>query len=575
MHGVAPLLILCLLAGDAGARVDARADTKTQAQRRADLTILSIVGTNDLHGHIESLPWLSAHVANLRRSRTRDKGAVLLLDAGDMFQGTLPSNLGEGAIVVRAYNTLGYTAAAIGNHEFDFGPEGPAATIDEESDGDPRGALRARAREARFPFLAANIQAADGGPPPAWANVHPSMLVTAAQLKIGIVGVTTPGTPRATLPANLRGLDVTPLPAVIEAEARKLRKAGASIVIVVAHEGGKCLRFDEPDDLSSCRGSDEIFAVARALPAHLVDVIVAGHTHEGIAHRVAGIAIVESFANGRAFGRVDLTYDRRAKKVVASTIFSPRYLCGFDRLPTWPPSTESCRPDLYEGAPVIADTGMTKLLAPAFGVAEARLSDPLGVTVSAPVWRTRQEESPLGNLFADLMLAAQPEDDVALTNGGGLRADLPAGPLTYGRLFEAYPFDNRFARMTISGADLADAVARNLEQPGGVVSLSGVRATARCRDGALTVDLLRDDGRRVDPDEQLSLVSSDFILTGGDDLFPDGKSEILGGPTIREAMAEQLRKRTGALSGDDPKLFNRARRRLDYPGPRPVRCDPP
>src|SRR5207237_7198674 len=109
--------------------------------------VLSIVGTNDLHGHIDALPLLGGYLGNLRRARARDGGAVLLLDAGDMFQGTLESNIGEGAAVVAAYNVLGYAAAAIGNHEFDFGPVGKAATPRTPAD-DPRGALRARAAEA-------------------------------------------------------------------------------------------------------------------------------------------------------------------------------------------------------------------------------------------------------------------------------------------------------------------------------------------------------------------------------------------------------------------------------------------
>ncbi|HEX7498679.1 MAG TPA: bifunctional metallophosphatase/5'-nucleotidase, partial [Polyangia bacterium] len=78
---------------------------------------ISVVGTSDLHGHIAALPWLGGYLENLRKARKETGGAVVLLDAGDMFQGTLESNLAEGAPVVRAYNALGYSAAAIGNHE--------------------------------------------------------------------------------------------------------------------------------------------------------------------------------------------------------------------------------------------------------------------------------------------------------------------------------------------------------------------------------------------------------------------------------------------------------------------------
>src|SRR6185436_9714105 len=148
----------------------------------ASIVTLSIVGTNDLHGGIlprdgrGGLALLGGYVKNLRDARARDGGAVLLIDAGDMFQGTLVSNTTEGAHVVAAYNVLGYTAAAVGNHEFDFGPVGPAATPRTPGD-DPRGALKARASEARFPFLAANLVEVSSGRAVEWANVKPTVLV--------------------------------------------------------------------------------------------------------------------------------------------------------------------------------------------------------------------------------------------------------------------------------------------------------------------------------------------------------------------------------------------------------------
>src|SRR5882762_2488416 len=81
---------------------------------------LSIVGTNDLHGALERLPLLAGFIANVRAARAADGGGVIVVDGGDMFQGTLESNLTEGADVVAAYNRIGYAAVAIGNHEFDY-----------------------------------------------------------------------------------------------------------------------------------------------------------------------------------------------------------------------------------------------------------------------------------------------------------------------------------------------------------------------------------------------------------------------------------------------------------------------
>jgi 2',3'-cyclic-nucleotide 2'-phosphodiesterase (5'-nucleotidase family) len=530
---------------------------------------ISVVGTNDLHGRIEALPPFGGYLANLRRARARDGGAVVLLDAGDMFQGTLPSNATEGAAVVRAYNVLGYTAAALGNHEFDFGPVGPAVTAKKPGE-DPRGALRARAKEARFPFLDANlVETARGAPPapPAWTNVVPQVLIDVAGVKIGIVGVTTTSTPRTTLAANFAGLAVKPLAPTLAAAAADLHRRGATVVIAAAHAGGVCKRFDAPEHFESCEPDGEIFQVARELAASggALDAIVAGHTHEGVAHRVSGIPIVEAFANGHAFSRVDLTIDRATGRAVDARIFPPQRICAPER----------CAGETYEEAPVVPDGAVAAAIAPALEAARAQRDEKLGPVLAAPIPRAQKVPSPLGNLFADLMHAARPAADVAVLNGGSLRVDLPAGPLTYGRLFEALPFDNRFAVIPMTGAELAEAITRNLQRDNGIISLSGVRADAHCKDGTLTVTLLHPSGRPLAPGAKLEVLTSDFLATGGDGLFSEEtkqRAKLDDGPPIRDAMADLLRARKTPLTPDDPALFDPAHPRIAYPGARPVRC---
>src|SRR5690606_20295984 len=189
------------------------------------------------------------------------------------------SNLSEGAVVVDAFEALGYTAGVIGNHEFDFGPvDAPGAR--QRLDEDPRGAIKARAAQARYPMLAANLVDEKTGKRVDWPNVHASVLVEAAGVKVGIVGIMTIDALRATLRVNVQGLRTIPLAEAVIAEAEKLRGAGAELVIVGAHAGGSCTEFDDPRDLSSCDTNDEIFQLARAMPRGLVDVIVAGHTHQ-------------------------------------------------------------------------------------------------------------------------------------------------------------------------------------------------------------------------------------------------------------------------------------------------------
>jgi 5'-nucleotidase len=529
---------------------------------------ITVVGTSDLHGHIDALPWLGGYLRNLRAARARDGGAVVLLDAGDMFQGTLESNLAEGGPVVAAYNLLGYAAAALGNHEFDFGPVGPAPSPVAKGD-DPRGALKARAAEARFPFLAANVVESKSGKPVAWPNVRPSTIIDAAGIRVGIVGVASAATGSSTLPANVAGLRFLPLAETIAREARRLRKSGAKVVVAVAHEGGGCPEVDlgSPDRLAACDGGSPIFRLARELPRGTVDAIVAGHTHQAIAHRVGGVPILQSYANGRAFGRIDLTLDATTGKVLAARIEPPHAICPSGK-------RERCAPGNYEGAAVGIDEKLVALGAPAFAAARKQGEERLGIEVVQPLLHRRGEETALGNLLADLARNARPGGDVAVLNSGSMRSGLPAGPLTYGSLYETFPFDNAFASVRVPAGYLAHRLSESFAHSGSLVSLSGLRARARCERGNLEVTLTRPDGSFIADFEPLVVTTSDFLATGGDGFFAGAKAKVESGVPMRDAMADVLRRRGGRLDPGDPKLLDPKHPRIDLPGPVPVRCAP-
>ena len=514
---------------------------------------LSIVGTNDLHGGVAArngrggLALLAGYLKNLRAARERDGGAVLLIDGGDMFQGTLESNLGEGAPVVAAYNALGYTAAAVGNHEFDFGPVGAAATPRNPSD-DPNGALKARASEARFPFLAANLLVRATGAHVQWPNVRPTTTVEAAGLRIGIIGVMTRGGLSATIAANVTHLTLAPLTDTIRTHASALRAQGADLVIVTAHAGGRCTDFSRPDDHSSCDPDGEIFTVARELPAGTVDAIVAGHTHAAVAHQIAGVPITEAYANGRAFGRIDLSIDRATRKVVRQRNHPPTVLA----------------PGEYENAPVVADAAIERILAPALEAVRLIKSRPIGAVAATPI-RRMAPWSPLGQLFTDAMLDWAPGTDVALNNsGGGLRADLPAGPLTYDSVYEVMPFDNQMVKIRLTGAQLRQVFA-NYVMRGRVVGFSGVRVRADCAAGSPALSITRLSGEPLRDDESLQVVVSDFVATGGDGILapvmPQGGFPIdHTTPLMRDVFADYLGRLKEPLR-EEP-LLERARQML-------------
>ena len=546
---------------------------------------LSIIGTNDLHGGIlqrgdrGGLALLGGYVGNVRAARARDGGAVLLLDAGDMFQGTLESNLNEGASVIAAYNTLGYAAAAVGNHDFDFGPTGPAATPQSPSD-DARGALKARAMQAAFPFLAANLIDEATGRAVDWPNVRPSTMVTVAGLRVGVIGVMTAQALAVTVAANTVGLRVAPLAETIAAEAKQLRAAGASIVVVVSHAGGRCTAFTVPTDLSSCNQTEEIMQVARDLPDGLIDVIVAGHAHSGMAHVVDGISIIEAYMGGRSFGRVDLVVDPSTRRIIRRRLFAPRDLCA-----RVDPGTTQCDPEgsssgrvraEYEGAPVVPDQSVVRTIAPAVQAAESQKKTLLGVTLATPVRRAGSGDSPLGNLFTDAYRAGVPGADVSINNtSGGLRADLPAGPLTYGAVFEVMPFDNRLVAFHLTGAELRKVLATQVTRVPALVGLSGVRVRVTCEGGALAVAMLRPNGAPVSDSERLLVATTDFLATGGDSIFvpvtpPDGFAIVHDIGLVRDIVVDSLRKRGGTLREDQ--LVDPANPRWVLPARPPVTC---
>ena len=451
-----------------------RAAATVQAQRVGALPRrVRIIATNDFHGTLE--PRVDARgvrrggagaVASVIEQARRECAgcAVLLLDGGDMFQGTPASNLVFGRSVVAMYDAMGYTAAALGNHEFDWGQD----------------TLRARMRDARYAILGANVQYADGRDVP-W--IRDDTLVEVGGVRVGIVGVATVETPRVTLAANVSDLRfVDPTPIVVQ-RAQGLRSRGAHLVVVVAHSGAFC--DDEGDD--RCAG--EIVDLARGV-GRAVDVIVSGHTHSLVRTLDPGVAIVQARSNGRAVGVVDLVPGQVPVVSVRDVL------------------TDSLVP-----SPRIDSLARRAVAAVASRVS-ARVAD-----IPAHLQRSG-EQYPLGNLIADAQRWAA-KADVAVTNNGGIRADLPAGTATYGRLFEVQPFANVLHRYTLRGSALRAYLEKLV---GGRtpprVHVSGVTITydPQRPAGQRIVSAWLSSGREITDDAQYTLAMNNFMASGGDGL---------------------------------------------------------
>jgi 5'-nucleotidase len=540
--------------------------TQPAALAPAEPLRLTVAGLNDLHG------WIAPHRTKLKggaeleeggvatlasyiaRLRADNPGGVLLLDGGDLFQGTLASNLTEGSVVVDVYNHLGVTAAAVGKHEFDYGPVGPAPVPTKPGD-DPLGALKERIKQARFPFLSANLFEAATGQRPAWLGNDGTLLVTVQGVKVGIVGLSTPSTPTTTNPTNVAALRFEPLAPAAEEASKRLRERGAKVVIGVAHAGGKCPRLENPRDLSSCELKDgEIYAALEPLPPGTLDAVIAGHTHQVMGHFIHGVPVIETYGLGRSFGYIELFVDPVSHQVLPerTRIHAGIPLCTQVDAASGTCDTRKLKdqaevrlvPATFLGQPVVPDPAVQALIAPALARVEQEQHRELGVSVPVALKRDYQAESILGDFLADSLREAVGAD-VALLNPGGLRADIDAGPLTFGDVYEVLPFDNTVALVTLSGDELKRLLQAAYGAKKGVFQVSGLKVRLhRCPGPDRFLSATLTNGRPLEPAKLYLVTMPDFLARGGDGLaralepLPPGRIDL--GQTRPRTLRDEL-----------------------------------
>jgi hypothetical protein len=190
-------------------------------------------------------------------------------------------------------------------------------------------------------------------------------------------------------------------------------------------------------------------------------------------------------------------------------------------------------------------------MAPGLARVRELQATPVGVFIETPIQRIGDPESPLAHFLANALRYAL-SADVAI-HRGGLRADIPAGNLTFGHLYAAFPFDNRVSRVTLSGDELRRVFAeeiRRRRQPRSL-AIAGVLVKTGCTGERLDVELLRPNGRRVDPEERLVVVGMDSLVASL--IFttiappPDvGVSHTA--PILREVVEDWWRRRAGQLA---------------------------
>jgi len=483
----------------------------------ADDFELTILHTNDTHAHLEPFqPWGEPVQGGVARRKTvidqvrGEGGNVLLLDAGDAFQGTLYFNVWQGEEEAHFMNALGYDAMCVGNHEFDSGPATLANFIG----------------MAGFPVLSANT---DASAEPLLAGLIPGTAVfNVGGQQVGVFGITTPDSSNISSPGpNVVFNDVV---ASSQAAVAELEAAGANKIIALTHQG---------------YGNDQALAAA----VDGIDVIVGGHSHTplGPMPGAAGpyptvattpgggtVLIVSAYDWGRYLGRLDV---------------------GF---------TADGQVNTFNGAPVFIDESIAE--DPTIAADVATFAIPIedlkntvigesAVLLEGTRALVRTGETNLGNLICDAMLwQTQAEGtQIALTNGGGIRASIPPGLVTMGQVLEVLPFGNQISTFGLLGADvlaaLENGVSRVEDVAGQFPHVGGLRfmydPTLPAGARVLGAEVMNPDGSYspLDPAAVYKMASNDFLRKGGDgyQMFADSSIDPYdGGALLADALAEYI-----------------------------------
>jgi 5'-nucleotidase len=444
---------------------------------------------------------LAGAIREARAAALAEGRAPFLLDAGDQFMGSLYYTFHRGLAEAAVQRAVGTMAMALGNHEFDNGPEN----------------LARYAAAVPFPLLSANLDTQ--AEPLLRDRVTAFTVLESGGARIGVVGLTTPDTATSSSPGrNLRFTD--PLEAADRA-AFTLRRQGVGTVVVLSHLG---LPADQ-------RLAAEVGGI---------DAVIGGHSHLLLANGLVG-----------AVGPSPLMVAGRDREVrIATVACHGRYLGRLDL-----DLSGDGRVAAHGGAvrPIGADVAEDPAVAAVVAEYAAPLGEmrrrPLGTASGAfPDASCREGECALGNLVAEAALAWIPSAEIAIVNGGGLRASLPAGTLTYGDVLAVLPFGNTLSMLTIRGGALRAALENGLSRLPGLAGrfpqLAGLRLVfdPAAPPGQRLREIATRDGP-LDPDRAYRVVTNNFMRAGGDGyaVLRDAALEAYDeGPPLEEVLADHI-----------------------------------
>ncbi len=456
-------------------------------------TKVTILHTNDMHGRLagfvprgeENEIGGFARIATLIRDICTFEENVILLDAGDTVHGTNLVNFTEGIDMIQLLNYIGYDAMVPGNHDFNYGYKH----------------LEDLVKFAKFKVVSANVEK-DGT-----SLFAKYTILERDGYRFAIVGLSAPETVIMTHPANVVGLDFLD-PIVTTKSLVDSLKSSVDFVIVLSHLG---------------YSKDKVLAES----VSGIDVIIGGHSHTAIAkpELVNNVIIAQTGEYTKNLGRVNLIIEDG--KIVD---YNGELIPVVYTIPKEPIVN------------AIVKTFENKLLNVMGEIVGASIVDLIGDRANV-----RTEETNMGNLITDIMLA-NCDADLVMTNGGGIRASIAKGDITINDIYTVLPFDNTLVVLELTGAQikaaLEHAVRKYPEQNGGFLHVSGMTYTfdpAKAT-GERVVDVMVNYAE-LDLNQTYQVATNDFVAAGGDgySMFKEGSIVYESGLYLRDLMVSYLK----------------------------------
>ena len=448
----------------------------------SDLVSISLLHTTDLHGHIlptvdynghADLGGMARCVTQIRRWR-RENPNSLLIDVGDVYQGTEFALRDQGQMMIELFNLLRYDAWIVGNHEFDWGIEPFLHALEQSA----------------MPVLAANtrLEGKPAGdfdrPPHPFAKIQPFILKEIAGIKIAVIGLTTPGMPFWFPPGFIEGIEFQNPLEPVRRSIRSAKAQGANAVILAGHMGLK-ERTGGDDFANRCMSLTSEFPEAA--------VFIAGHTHQDIPRRLTnGVLLTQADHFGIHVGRVDLLFDRASKKLLHQ---EARTEIMDGRIPLDPVVLSRAQPQLERAAAVLAQ--------------------PIGELVDTLSVKSRVgEPSEVALLIAAAITEALDAGGLAIDGVfHGLFDEQHAfrkGPKTVGDIWEILPYENFLVSAELLPVELK-VVMEEVFQSREARSLAGFKMLleGKGRERRLT-SLCLADGRPLDPSRRYRIAVNTF-----------------------------------------------------------------